>query len=1312
MRLWTSVCIAALAAITTACDEHPVAPDDMRAAVVESSDTLWLEPLDGYPVALEPFAKYTEIDLAGVNRSGQVLGEQSNGGVDVFPTIWDDATPHEIPMPDNTYRVRAVDIADDGTALLWKLEEPDRNSRAVLWDGTTLRDIGDPPGWTSTRPMALSDAGHVVGVAGDFSANEPGTAFVWREGEMTSLPPLAGDTRSEADAVNNHGVVVGRSRSSDGSERFVRWMNGVAEAIGGGDVVRPDWRVLGLSDAEVVLFSNGSRGQSYLWREGQLEPLPFLGISMTPSGIVLGGGSIWKDGERIHLVPPDEDGLTCWWLSDGGYVACQQREGPAYLTRYDFDAPPTSGPPDPNPDPEPEPSGGTYLPPLPGEADSNPSGINALGQIVGTSGGRLVRWEDGVPTEIALPAGMEPVHTAAINDAGQIVVTVGERGAHRAVLWEDGETTDLGVLPGYEQSTSGAIGNAGHIAGTSSGGNATNSRQGWLWHEGRMTPLPWDEGDDASSAGAVNSWGVVAGRSDYTFREATNFAVWTDGRLTWKGGSPFTYGLAGISDAGDVVLAPDAGDIVFVVRDGETRRLTGPTNDALHYATDISPGGRILGVYSSEQLDVDGQWGVWRDDDDFYALEAVGVASCTLVGDGGHVVCSGPASEYPFVTGIGQHVPRLDAVTDLAVTDVSGSTATLAWTQVIDGADGPATYQLRYSMEPMRTWMESSIGCDEEIPGDAVDEEVSCTVEGLQPGTGYDFRVMSFREENGARVDSLFSNVAEAETDPASPMHVSDLVVAGVTRHTLTARWTQVGDGTGEPAKYRLKYADPPLGDWKHGTIGCDPVLVGDEIGAEMSCTIEGLEPATTIDIQLMSFREENGVWVDATYSNIATGTTDETGASGAVDDLEGAGTTSYAATLRWTQVDDGAGSPASYELRYGAPLGHWSEGTVGCDVVGDQVGAESSCTVEGLSPSIEYGFQLASFPAGGGAPGDTLYSNVVTVRTTHPFVGDLAVTGATRRTLTATWTEVGDGTGSPARYRLKYARPPIDWSTATVGCDRTGEQIGAEMSCTIDGLETGETYEVLLMSYRTEDGAWADAVYSNVASGATVTEGPPEPVADLTAISADSSSVGLSWTQIDDGTGTPARYELRYGAPLTAWEEAFVGCHVEGDEIGAEASCLVDGLLQGTPYDFQLVSYRLEDGQRLAELESNVRTVITHGWPRVEDLEVVGTSGSTLTLRWTQVNSGEENPYASHPAWYRVKYAVAPLSDWSSATVGCDPSIEGDRVGTEITCTIEGLNPTTTYDVQLMSYWIEDGVWRDAVYSNVATAATEDAVR
>ena len=98
--------------------------------------------------------------------------------------------------------------------------------------------------------------------------------------------------------------------------------------------------------------------------------------------------------------------------------------------------------------------------------------------------------------------------------------------------------------------------------------------------------------------------------------------------------------------------------------------------------------------------------------------------------------------------------------------------------------------------------------------------------------------------------------------------------------------------------------------------------------------------------------------------------------------------------------------------------------------------------------------------------------------------VDDLTATEQTTSTVTLRWTQVGDVRGDPARYRVRYSEAPIHvdaWSDETRGCDVRGTTIGAEASCTIQGLEQGVAYDFQLMSYRLENGVWKGAKYSTV---------------------------------------------------------------------------------------------------------------------------------------------------------------------------------------------------------------------------------------
>jgi hypothetical protein len=113
---------------------------------------------------------------------------------------------------------------------------------------------------------------------------------------------------------------------------------------------------------------------------------------------------------------------------------------------------------------------------------------------------------------------------------------------------------------------------------------------------------------------------------------------------------------------------------------------------------------------------------------------------------------------------------------------------------------------------------------------------------------------------------------------------VDDLAVSHAASRSLTVSRTQVDDGTGSPARYRVKYSSPAMGPHRTATVACKEV-VGTAIGEPISCTLWGLEPSSSYQIQLAAYKVVDGAWTGTTFSNVASGTT--TAFSGAVDDLQ-----------------------------------------------------------------------------------------------------------------------------------------------------------------------------------------------------------------------------------------------------------------------------------------------------------------------------------------------------------------------------------------------------------------------------------------
>lgn len=102
-----------------------------------------------------------------------------------------------------------------------------------------------------------------------------------------------------------------------------------------------------------------------------------------------------------------------------------------------------------------------------------------------------------------------------------------------------------------------------------------------------------------------------------------------------------------------------------------------------------------------------------------------------------------------------------------------------------------------------------------------------------------------------------------------------------------------------------------------------------------------------------------------------------------------------------------------------------------------------------------------------------------------------------------------------------------------------------------------------------------------------TVTSGSPPPatnpgtVTDLRVVSFDSTSVALAFTQVNDGTGQPAKYDVRYAITPISWGSATSTTQgscttpVAGTAIGATLNCRVAGLTPSTKYDFQVIAFR-----------------------------------------------------------------------------------------------------------------------------------------
>jgi len=276
---------------------------------------------------------------------------------------------------------------------------------------------------------------------------------------------------------------------------------------------------------------------------------------------------------------------------------------------------------------------------LPGYTSSEALGINAAGQVVGTSSdmesqSRPFLWDDGVMTNLGTLGGSrgtahgisntglivgeseDATHTMhafvwedgamtdlgpgvafAVNDQGQAVgcgYPTSPAPPCHAVLWQAGRMTDLGTLGGHSGSAYG-INNAGQVVGSSLAPDGF--MHAFLWQNGTMTDLGGLPGYQFSVAWDINDRGQVVG-SSYGDDGTTHAVLWENGGVRDLGNLGGRAATAfGINGAGQVVgisFSADGRMRPFLWQDGVMTVLPTP-GDTVGAASDINEARQVVG---------------------------------------------------------------------------------------------------------------------------------------------------------------------------------------------------------------------------------------------------------------------------------------------------------------------------------------------------------------------------------------------------------------------------------------------------------------------------------------------------------------------------------------------------------------------------------------------------------------------------------------------------------------------------------------------------------------------------------------------
>ena len=337
------------------------------------------------------------------------------------------------------------------------------------------------------KPAAINNLGQVVGT---YNAH----GFIWTESSgLQDLGTLNGGTFSQANGINDHGVVTG---TTDGPGIVVSSFPDIPNAECSNLVQPFIWtRKDGMNGLGTVPFAGGSYAPFWCL-------IPFYGMAINNKGAVVGynnaSGATYQDG----------------------FLETRKIEMSLIIGNW---------------------------PP------SYANGINRTGEVAGQIGylglfskGNAISWNKGKITYLPTLGGMDTekqFNSSAngINDLGQIVgfssITGGPLSSYgpvHAVLWSrKGAISDLGTLPGDSFSVASKISFFGQVIGSS--GNVLTAQYrgepgGAIGVVGR--PFIW-----TARSGMRDLNTLINANSGWVLNSATDINIWGQiiGSGTWNG---------------------------------------------------------------------------------------------------------------------------------------------------------------------------------------------------------------------------------------------------------------------------------------------------------------------------------------------------------------------------------------------------------------------------------------------------------------------------------------------------------------------------------------------------------------------------------------------------------------------------------------------------------------------------------------------------------------------------------------------------------------------------------------------------------
>src|SRR5438445_460839 len=385
-------------------------------------------------------------------------------------------------------------------------------------------------------------------------------------------------------------------------------------------------------------------------------------------------------------------------------------------------------------------------------------------------------------------------------------------------------------------------------------------------------------------------------------------------------------------------------------------------------------------------------------------------------------------------------------------------------------------------------------------------------------------------------------------------------------------------------------------------TVSATGLVTGVAVGAAtITATSEGQSGTAAVTVSTVPVAS---VVVSPAAANVSVGGT--TPLSATPKDAAGSVLTGRAVT--WTSSNPAIATVSATGLVTGVAAGSatitaTSEGKTGSAAVTVSVVPVASVTVSPVTPVVLVGATVPLTATLKDAAGNVLSGRSVTWSSNAPAIATVSSTGLVTGVAAGAATIIATSEGKAATAAVTVNLVPVasvsvspasagmplgQWVqlTATLldanGMPLTSRSITwastapAVAAVSTGGLVTGVAVGAATITATSEGQSGTAAVTVTAASPVQ-----PATVLDLAVASTTDSSVTLTFTEVDDGTGQPAKYDIRYAPGALSWGTApsvtkgTCATPVAGTAIGAKRTCTVLGLAPATGYQFQLVAFR-----------------------------------------------------------------------------------------------------------------------------------------